>query len=1129
MTGPTETFQVLCTGMGGEGDSHVDKVAGVEDANPALGARGAARQTPDESTLLLPKPAGLEPESSTGSRALACVEDADNPRLTPGELLAGRFTILRFIAQGGMGAVYEASDVKLRSGVALKVIRGRIATDATAMERFRREVLLARRVSHPNVCRVYELYDGTTAAGVPIHFLTMQLLDGETLSQRLARAGRLTTAEALPLVRQLCDGLAAAHAEGVIHRDFKSGNVMLVASGEGSGESTSSARVVITDFGIALALHARSTDAASEPLTGGNGILGTPEYMAPEQVSGEPVTKATDIYALGVVLYEMVTGKLPFTGDTPLVTAAKRLREAPPSPEATTPGLDGRWSSTVLRCLAREPERRFKSALDILPELERPRRRWPRWASVGAVLLAAVLAAFSVAGKLPTLRPTKPSRTTVASTLRRAVALLGFRNELVSAESAWLPTAVAEDLGRELAAAETSLRVVPGDRVVQVRRSLGVSENAVSEETVQTRMQGLLVADVLIYGTLKPAAENPASVGLSLKMIDGASGRELASFEEDLGESGQAWADKASSLAERLRQKLGVSLSQSQATALAAVRPRNLSAARAYAQGLVRLRSFEYENAWSYFQAALATDGSFMDAQRRLGEIWDLEGNKKKAREVADRIRARPGGLTPRQLAETEGRILSLGPEPEKGTEALTALFDATPDDVELAIRIVSEAPPKTGAAILGRLREHSPSAQADSRVEGAEAFNAWQLGDFKHAEELVARLKARAKALGARGEAADAYLVEAWMLWQGKGRGAEAMGPFDQAVALLKEIGDLPTLALAQNWRAFLMIQYLPTSTVRKALEENAALLRKLGNHRALREVLNAEAGSLIHSGDYKRAAAKLQESLSESEAMDEGPGAFYQKGKADLALQMGDMGGVRNALHLLRIDPSHHQEGIDDPAVGIEFAALREQDRLPEARQSLEKVIGMQQLSSLLSDAPSFQAILCEIACDEGRPQEGVDCLTQHPPPDGAGTAQVLARNLRLAKCRYLAGDLPGGEKLAVEALAEARQLGGYVERSLANVYLMRIRAALGGTAKSTAELRVALANAESQGAMAMAFEIALALGEVELRAHPTQGHARLVRLEREAKSREFFRIARFAREALDGQRLAASNPAR
>ncbi|MGO9063892.1 MAG: serine/threonine-protein kinase, partial [Myxococcaceae bacterium] len=226
--------------MSGEADTPTAGAERTEGSGDVPEVEASSRRTPDESTLGLP---------SSGAPAPASSDDRDLPRLQAGESLAGRFTILRYIARGGMGAVYEANDVMLRSRVALKVIRGRIATDAAAMERFRREVLLARRVGHSNVCHVYELFDATTAAGVPIHFLTMELLEGETLSQRIARQGRLPTTEALPLVRQMCEGLAAAHAEGVIHRDFKSSNVMLVSRGDGADAT----RVAITDFGIARA------------------------------------------------------------------------------------------------------------------------------------------------------------------------------------------------------------------------------------------------------------------------------------------------------------------------------------------------------------------------------------------------------------------------------------------------------------------------------------------------------------------------------------------------------------------------------------------------------------------------------------------------------------------------------------------------------------------------------------------------------------------------------------------------------------------------------------------------------------------------------------------------------------
>ena len=177
------------------------------------------------------------------------------PRLAPGEIVAGRFTILRFVARGGMGEVYEAQDQVLQAHVALKTILPEFGVNPGMLERLRLEVLLARKASHPNVCRVYDIYSTHRSNGEALSFLTMEFLEGETLGQRLKRGGRVSTVEALPLVRQIAAGLDAAHAEGVVHRDLKTSNVMLVPRRAASAE-TPAIRAVITDFGIARALPA---------------------------------------------------------------------------------------------------------------------------------------------------------------------------------------------------------------------------------------------------------------------------------------------------------------------------------------------------------------------------------------------------------------------------------------------------------------------------------------------------------------------------------------------------------------------------------------------------------------------------------------------------------------------------------------------------------------------------------------------------------------------------------------------------------------------------------------------------------------------------------------------------------
>jgi len=257
--------------------------------------------------------------AATGPRSVRAGAAASLVTFRPGDVLAQRFKIMRFLAQGGMGEVYEAEDLELGGRVALKTIRPEIATEPRIIQRFKREIALSRKVTHPNVCRIFDLFHHRMEWGTgeaELSFLAMELLQGETLASKLRAVGRMTSAEALPIVEQMAAGLDAAHRAGVVHRDFKSANVVLVpAEEDGHHIEGPGQRAVVTDFGLA-----RSVDGG-EGLSTGLGMVGTSAYMAPEQVEGGEVTPAADIYALGVVLYEMVTGVRPFVGDSPLSTA----------------------------------------------------------------------------------------------------------------------------------------------------------------------------------------------------------------------------------------------------------------------------------------------------------------------------------------------------------------------------------------------------------------------------------------------------------------------------------------------------------------------------------------------------------------------------------------------------------------------------------------------------------------------------------------------------------------------------------------------------------------------------------------------------------------------------------------
>ena len=302
------------------------------------------------------------PPFQTGS-----VSPADTQRrFAPGQVLTERFRVSRFIAAGGMGEVYEAEDLTLKENVAIKTIRPEVMQQNNALARFKREVQLARKVTHRNICRVFDLFwhrvlikdtDDT------IFFVSMELLQGEPLSDLIRRTGRLHPEHALPLIEQIADGLEAAHRAGIVHRDLKPGNVMLVS------ESGNGLRCVITDFGLAFRTDSDANRTAD--LTASQGVLGTPAYMSPEQIEGKEVTKQTDIYALGLVIYEMVTGKPAFPADTPLASIAKKLSDSPVPPKQFAPELTDSWEQTIKRCLQIGPADRYPSALEVAKALSR--------------------------------------------------------------------------------------------------------------------------------------------------------------------------------------------------------------------------------------------------------------------------------------------------------------------------------------------------------------------------------------------------------------------------------------------------------------------------------------------------------------------------------------------------------------------------------------------------------------------------------------------------------------------------------------------------------------------------------------------------------------------------------------
>ena len=352
--------------------------------------------------------AGRPEVSSTQILAAPPIRD-----LTPGETFAGRYQVIEDLGQGGMGRVYKVYDTEVREKLALKLLKPEIAADDRTIERFRNELRLARTISHRNICRMHDLGREEST-----YYITMEYVSGEDLKSLIHRIGALPVGKAVSIARQVCEGLEEAHRVGVVHRDLKPQNIMIDREGN--------ARIM--DFGIARSVKGKG-------ITGANVLIGTPEYMSPEQVDGKEAGPRSDLYSLGVVLFEMLTGRVPFEGDTPLSVAVKQKSEAPPDPRALNRQVPEDLARLVLQCLDKAPERR----------------------PAGAAALSARLA--EIESVLPTTATPLP--------LRRPATSKSITVRLPS-KKVWIPAALV------LAAAVALLvwQVVPGG--VQAKRTIAV-------------------------------------------------------------------------------------------------------------------------------------------------------------------------------------------------------------------------------------------------------------------------------------------------------------------------------------------------------------------------------------------------------------------------------------------------------------------------------------------------------------------------------------------------------------------------------------------------------------------------------------------------------------------------------
>ena len=615
--------------------------------------------------VLSPAPAATTPPGTQATAwSLPATEPAEGApaALQPGAVLAERYQIVKLLGEGGMGAVYRAHDRELDREVALKVIRPELARNAQVLRRFKQELILARQITHRNVIRIFDLgqAEGT-------RFITMEFIEGEDVSEVLARRGKLPAPEAAAIVAQVARGLEAAHSEGVVHRDLKPQNIMIDAQG----------KVSVMDFGIA-----RSMDASNMTRTGT--LMGTPAYMSPEQAQGRKVDARSDLYTLGIIFYELLTGKPPFEADNPMATLMRRIQEKPVPPALAEPSVPKAIDEMVLKMLGTSPEERYQSASEILAGLDAYEAGRTGRTVAGAALAppvgqgvplkyvaAGAAVVLALAGWSFLHRMSAPANAVAVKTVRLLVA--DFQN---ATQDPVFDGTLEPTFALALGDAAFINSYSRGDARA-VARQLQPNATQLGEKLARlvAAREGI---DVVVSGTIENSARGYL---IRARAVDTATGKEL--LEESGNANGkQDVLAEAGKLAVPIRKALGDTTSESaQLRAAETYSSSSLEAAQAYAKGQELQWDGKLTEAIKPFEEAIRFDPEMGRAYAGLAVMYSNLGNHAEAGKYFKLALAKTARMTEREQYRTRGAYYLFVRNDQKALDEFSTLIKQFPSD----------------------------------------------------------------------------------------------------------------------------------------------------------------------------------------------------------------------------------------------------------------------------------------------------------------------------------------------------------------------------------------------------------------------------------------------------------------
>jgi len=599
--------------------------------------------------------------------------EAPKEELTTGSIFAGRYQIIEELGKGGMGKVYKVLDKDINEKVALKLLKPEIATDAKTIERFRNELKLARKVSHKNVCRMYDL-----GKDKGTHYITMEFVPGEDLKSSISRMGPITVGKTIAVAKQICEGLAEAHGLGVVHRDLKPQNIMVDQEGN--------ARIM--DFGIARSVRGKG-------ITGASVMIGTPEYMSPEQVEGKETDQRSDIYSLGVILYEMVTGRVPFEGDTPFTIGVKHKSELPQNPKELNAQLPDDLNRVILRCLEKDKDSRYQSAGEVRSELERiekglpttekfvPKRRPVTSREITVTfglrkLLIPALAVIILAVITVIVLIFLPRK----ALIEHSVAVISFENQTGERSYDYLQKAIPNLLITSLEQSR-NIRVVTWERMHDLLEQMGKEEVEIIDPDLGFELCRRNGIEALVLGSFVKAGEMFAT---DVKVLD-ATTKNLLKSTSSRGKGVDSILERQiDELSREVSRGIGLPVRRVEEAKMriADVTTTSMEAYNFFLKGKEAFNKFYYEEAKKHLEKAVELDPQFAGAYLFLSYVQGELQSRDAQEEALKKAKEHSGKATEKERLFIEAEYTSIVEgDSEKRLHLLKELVEKYPKEKE--------------------------------------------------------------------------------------------------------------------------------------------------------------------------------------------------------------------------------------------------------------------------------------------------------------------------------------------------------------------------------------------------------------------------------------------------------------